>query len=97
VIDPHGYIGDPCAEIGPMIFNPLDCFPKYTSMENIVETRLNILTEMLPFDGIRIKSWAFCLTMRSIGWDIEGFGKPNSQTIEVAKILYNILQKNHPR
>ena len=22
VIDPHGYIGDPCAEVGPMIFNP---------------------------------------------------------------------------
>lgn len=91
VIDPHGYIGDPCAEVGPMIFNPLDCFPKYLSIQNIIETRLNILAEMLPFDLERIKAWAFCLALRSAAWDVEGFNSPNDHTIEVAKILYDIL------
>ncbi len=91
VIDPHGYIGDPCAEIGPMIFNPFDCFPKHSSMQNIIETRLNILAEMLPFDLERIKAWAFCLSLRSAAWDVEGFNKPNDHTIEIAKILYDIL------
>jgi streptomycin 6-kinase len=91
VIDPHGYIGDPCAEVGPMIFNPLDCFPKHISMQKTIETRLGILNEMLPFDLDRIKAWAFCLTLRSAAWDVEGFSRPNHHTIEVAKILYNML------
>jgi streptomycin 6-kinase len=87
VIDPHGYIGDPCAEVGPMIFNPLDCFPQHLPLQNIIQTRLKILDEMLPFDLERIKAWAFCLTLRSAGWDVEGFGSPNYQTLEIAKIL----------
>ncbi len=91
VIDPHGYIGDPCAEVGPMIFNPLDSFPKNLSMQNIIETRINILTEMLPFDLERIKAWAFCLSLRSAAWDVEGFSRPNYHTIEIAKILYDML------
>ena len=91
VIDPHGYIGDPCAEVGPMIFNPMDCFPKHLSMQNIIETRLNILAEMLPFELVRIKAWAFCLALRSAAWDVEGFSSPNDHTIEIVKILYNTL------
>jgi len=91
IIDRDGYIGDPCAEVGPMIFNPLDCFPQHLSMQNIIETRLNILAEMLPFDLERIKAWAFCLALRSAAWDIEGFGNPNDHTIKIAKILYDIL------
>ena len=91
VIDPHGYLGDPCAEVGTMIFNPLDCFPKQRPIQNIIKSRLNILAEMLPYDKERIKAWALCLTLRSAAWDIEGFGRPNDQTIEIAKILYDIL------
>lgn len=91
VIDPHGYIGDPCAEVGTLIFNPIDCFPNYASKQNIIETRLNILAEMLPFDLERIKAWSFCLALRSAAWDVEGFGSPNYQTLEVAKVLYDSL------
>jgi len=90
VIDPHGYIGHPCAEVGPMFFNPVDCFPNYLSMRDIIETRIKILAEMLPFDLALIKAWAFCLSLRSAAWDVEGFSIPNTQTIEVAKILYEL-------
>lgn len=90
VIDPHGYIGNPCAEIGPMVFNPLDCFPKH-SLKNTVEARLNILAEMLPFDLQHIKAWAFCLALRSAAWDIEGFNSPNKHTIEIARILHETI------
>lgn len=91
VIDPHGYIGDPCAEVGPMIFNPLDCFPKHFLLKNIIDCRLNILAEMLPFDLERIQAWAFCLALRSAAWNIEGINRPNDHTIEVAKVLYDLL------
>jgi streptomycin 6-kinase len=87
VIDPHGYIGDPCAEIGPMIFNPLNFFPNHLSLKNILDIRLRVLAEMLPFDLERIQAWAFCLALRSAAWDVEGFNRPNDHTIEIAKIL----------
>lgn len=93
VIDPHGYLGDPCAEVGPMIFNPLDCFPKQLPIHTIIERRLQILAEMLPFDLERIKAWAFCLAVRSVAWDIEGFSRPNYHTVVIVKILYDILAR----
>lgn len=93
VIDPRGYIGEPCAEVGPMIFNPLDCFPEHLSLQNIIKTRINILAEMLPFDLERIKAWGFCLALRSAAWDIESFSRPNERTIVIAKILYEIHLK----
>lgn len=89
VIDPHGYIGDPCAEIGPMIYNFWDYFPKNVSIKKIIDTRLNILAEMLPFELKHIRAWAFCLALRSAAWDVEGFGQPDAHTIEVANILYD--------
>ncbi len=42
VIDPHGYVGDPVAEVGPMIHNPFDCFPS-GAIPKVIETRLKIL------------------------------------------------------
>ncbi|MDO8953578.1 MAG: aminoglycoside phosphotransferase family protein [Gammaproteobacteria bacterium] len=74
-IDPHGYIGDPVAEVGAMIRNPYDCFPNGQSLAKIVDRRLNILAEELPFDGKRIKAWAFCLTVLSDAWTFEAHGK----------------------
>lgn len=90
VIDPHGYIGDPCAEVGCMIFNPMDSYPQMP-FKKLVNQRLSILNEMLPFDIERIRGWTFCLTMRSAAWDIEGFLRPNLHTVEIAKVLYSML------
>jgi len=71
VIDPHGYVGDPVFEVGSMIYNPCDCFPHDQSITQIVERRLHILAEELPFDPQRIKAWAFCKTALSIAWTVE--------------------------
>lgn len=71
VIDPHGYVGDPAFEVGAMIYNPRDCFPKEKSISQIVERRLKILAEELPFDAKRITGWAYCRTVLSIAWTFE--------------------------
>ncbi|MBI2791339.1 MAG: phosphotransferase [Gammaproteobacteria bacterium] len=84
VIDPHGYIGSPIAEIGPMIHNHFDCFPCHEPMQKIIETRLKILCEMLPYDPKSIQAWAFCLTMLSTAWDFEDNQKVNQLKIEEA-------------
>jgi streptomycin 6-kinase len=71
VIDPHGYVGDPVFEVGTMIYNPANCFPHDRSIGQVVERRLHILTEELPFDPQRIKAWAICKTVLSIAWSFE--------------------------
>lgn len=75
VIDPHGYIGDPIAEVGAMIRNPMDCFPHHHSLPSIVERRLKIMAEELSFDPKKVKQWAFCMTVLSAAWSLEDHGK----------------------
>ncbi|HEV2614659.1 MAG TPA: aminoglycoside phosphotransferase family protein [Gammaproteobacteria bacterium] len=70
-IDPHGYIGDPAAEVGAMIRNPWDCFPKEHALSKTIERRLAIMKENLPFDSQKIKAWAFCMTVLSAAWTVE--------------------------
>ncbi len=83
-IDPHGYVGNKVAEVGTMIRNPFDCFPKNKTLKKVLETRLQILIEMLPFDPEKIKYWVFCITLLSAAWDVEGFNKITENTGEVA-------------
>jgi streptomycin 6-kinase len=71
VIDPHGYVGDPTFETGAMIYNPSSNFPTDKSIAKVIERRLNILAEELPFDAKRIHAWTFCMTMLSLAWSVE--------------------------
>lgn len=87
VIDPHGYVGDPVFEAGAMIYNPCDCFPKEKSISQIVERRLKILAEELPFDPKRIKAWAYCRTVLSIAWTFEDYGILPAFEIEVVSAI----------
>jgi streptomycin 6-kinase len=82
-IDPHGYVGDAAAEVGAMIRNPFDCFPADKPLRKILDRRLQILAEMLPFDPERIKAWAFCMTALSAAWDVEGHAKISENTYAV--------------
>lgn len=86
-IDPHGYIGDPAAEVGAMIRNAFDCFNKSDSIPNIVNRRLQILATELPYDMQRIKSWTFCLTALSGAWSVEDHGSIPTDVIEILRTL----------
>lgn len=70
-IDPHGYVGDPAAEVGAMMRNPFDCFPTDKPLAKVIEQRLKILTEELSFDAQKIKAWIFCMTVLSDAWTAE--------------------------
>lgn len=87
VIDPHGYVGDPVFEVGAMIYNPYDYFPKEKSLSQIVERRLKILAEDLPFDAKRIKVWAYCRAVLSIAWTFEDHRALPAFKIEIASAI----------
>ena len=89
-IDPHGYIGDPAFEVGPMIYNALDVLPQGSSLSDVIAKRLQILTEELPFDPWRIHAWAFCMTVLSIAWSVQDHGVVPTLQAEVASILARI-------
>ncbi|MDB6096815.1 MAG: streptomycin resistance protein [Francisellaceae bacterium] len=90
VIDPHGYIGNPIAEIGPMIFNPVDCFPKTSPLKTILKNRLDILSKLLPYSQKEIKDWALCRALLSAAWDIQASGKIMLNQVEIAQAIDNL-------
>lgn len=87
IIDPHGYIGDPVAEVGTMIRNPYDCFPNNKPLEKVLERRLSILRNELPYDFERIKAWCYCISVLSAAWTYEGHKKVNSSEIALIEAL----------
>lgn len=87
VIDPHGYVGDPVFEVGAMIYNPCDYFPKEKSISQTVERRLKILAEELSFDAKRIKAWAYCRALLSIAWIFEDHGILPEFEIEIVSAI----------
>lgn len=90
IIDPHGYIGDPTAEVGTMIRNPYNCFPNDKPLEKILERRLSILKNELPYDYERIKAWCYCISVLSAAWTFEGFKKINNSEIILIQALNQI-------
>jgi streptomycin 6-kinase len=87
VIDPHGYVGDPTFEVGAMIYNPSSNFPTGKSISKIIERRLNILAEGLPFDAKRIHAWAFCMTMLSLAWSVEDHAILPEMDVCIANVI----------
>lgn len=83
VIDPHGYVGDPAAEVGPMIGNFFDCLPQNRPLSEAVARRLHIIADELPFDAQKIKAWALCMTTLSAAWTLEDHGKVSELDKEV--------------
>lgn len=87
VIDPHGYMGDPVAETGVMIYNPLESFPSKCSVQQVIDYRLRILSEQTGYDPKRIKAWFFCMTMLSAAWNARDFGSQAKKEIELATLI----------
>lgn len=90
VIDPHGYVGDPCAEVGAMIRNATECLPNPRSLSIIIERRLKVLAEELPFDPKRIKAWCYCMTVLSCAWSFEDHGEVPEWVFEIVNIINKI-------
>ncbi len=90
IIDPHGYIGEPTAEVGAMIRNPYNCFPTDKPLEKILERRLFILKDELPYDFERIQAWCYCISVLSVAWTYEGFKRINDSEIALIQALNQV-------
>jgi streptomycin 6-kinase len=90
VIDPHGYIGDPVAETGVLMYNPVGGLPTGTALASLIDRRIGVLSEELGYDRKRIQAWCFCITMLSAAWNVEDFGSQAKVELEIAETIDNM-------
>lgn len=91
VIDPHGYIGHPAAEVGALFRNPQNHFPTDLPLEIILRKRVDVLAAELPFPRDVIIAWGFCVTVISLSWTYQDHKLIPPFDAEVAACLANML------
>ncbi|WP_305784602.1 aminoglycoside phosphotransferase family protein [Symbioplanes lichenis] len=83
-IDPHGVAGDPGAEIGPILYNPLTG-PEPTL--SLLDRRLEQLADGLGMPLDRAVAWGFVQAVLSEVWDQDHGPVPTGRALDVALAL----------
>jgi len=89
-IDPHGYIGPRAFEVGAMIRNPHDCFPKTISLKAILTRRIDIMANNLPYSKKEIQAWSLIYTLVAASWSLTDHGEIPREHVEIAKAISNM-------
>ncbi|MBX6748154.1 MAG: phosphotransferase [Micromonosporaceae bacterium] len=85
-IDPHGVVGDPGAEVGPMLYNP-DPDNRDPALLALVPARLEQLADGLGMDPDRVAAWGFVGAVLSEVWTAEDPTAPTTRALDVALLL----------
>ncbi|OJF12004.1 aminoglycoside phosphotransferase family protein [Couchioplanes caeruleus] len=88
-IDPHGVVGDPAAEIGPVLYNPLDGDEPTLSL---LMPRVEQFADGLGVATARVVAWGFVQAVLSEVWDAEGGGTTPGRALQVALALRPLLR-----
>jgi streptomycin 6-kinase len=85
-IDPHGVVGDPLAEVGPMLYNPNPARrdPELTSL---LAPRVEQLADGLGVGMDRVVAWGFVQAVLSQVWTAQQPGTPTTRALDVALAL----------
>jgi streptomycin 6-kinase len=83
-IDPHGVIGDPGYEVGPVLYNPFD---GDEPVLKLVPARVEQFADGLAMPVDRVAAWGFVQAVLSEVWDVEGGGTQPGQALRVALMI----------
>jgi streptomycin 6-kinase len=89
-IDPKGYVGEPCYEVGAMLRNPLNNSNLHQNPD-LLERRVKIICERLGFAKSRVMGWAFSQAVLSAIWSVEENESPE-WFLKVALGMHKILK-----
>jgi streptomycin 6-kinase len=81
-IDPHGLVGDPAYDAGPLFFNP-----SALDVAHLVDRRLDVLVAVLGIDRDRLRRWGFVRAVLSAAWTWEDDGYVDERVLAVARVL----------
>jgi streptomycin 6-kinase len=90
-IDPHGVIGDPGAEVWPMLSNP-DPFNRDAALLRLVPSRVEQLADGLGIAQERVVAWGFVGNVLSEVWNVEGTGVACTRALDVALLLEPLVR-----
>ncbi|MFD0747010.1 aminoglycoside phosphotransferase family protein [Phytohabitans flavus] len=85
-IDPHGVVGDPGYEAGPMVYNP-DPDRREDELLALVPTRVEQLADGMGLPIDRVVAWAFVTAVLSEVWNAEDAGQVGTRALDVALAL----------
>jgi streptomycin 6-kinase len=85
-IDPHGVVGDPGAEIAPLLYNP-DPANRDPALTALVPARLDQLADGLGLDPDRVVAWGFVGAVLSAVWAAADPTAPATRALDVAQLL----------
>jgi streptomycin 6-kinase len=86
-IDPHGWVGDPGFDVGPLLYNP-DPSQRSDGLLRLVPGRIDQLAELLGLARERVVAWGFVMGVLSEVWSTEDSAEYSpDRALEVALLL----------
>ncbi len=85
-IDPHGVLGEPAYEAGPLLRNPIGLGGR-PDLDAVLARRVPILAEAYGVDAERIRGWGRAHNAVSLIWDHEDGDRVDTATVAVLAAL----------
>jgi streptomycin 6-kinase len=86
-IDPHGWVGDPGFDVGPLLYNP-DPSQRSDGLLRLVPGRVDQLAELLGLARERVVAWGFVMGVLSEVWSTEDSAEYSpDRALDVALLL----------
>jgi streptomycin 6-kinase len=87
MIDSKGVAGDRVADVGPLLYNPLDFIDHHPNLAAITNRRVAILSEVLQVERDIIIEWGLAMAMLSAWWSIDDSTEGWRMTLRLAETL----------
>lgn len=87
VIDPHGWIGDPCLEPASLLANPRDLIAGEPDLLALTLRRVEILCGLTGLDPARVLDWALVAGIVAEVWALEDHGMVHGAPLRLAAAL----------
>ncbi len=84
-IDPHGLVGDPGFDVGPMLYNPMTRDGEQLCRS--LPARLEQLAELPGVGMDRARAWGFVMAVLSEVWTTEDHDEIDGRPLAVAETL----------
>lgn len=81
-VDPHGVVGDPAYDVGPMLINPWE-----HDVAARAGRRLDILHGVLGIPRMRLAGWGLVRAVLAEAWMVQDTGRPDGRPLAVAEAL----------
>jgi streptomycin 6-kinase len=86
-IDPHGWVGDPGFEVGPLLYNP-DPPRRSDALLRLVPRRVEQLGDLFGLAHERVVAWGFVMGVLSEVWSADEAGDYSpGRALDVARLL----------